>query len=283
MLTASDLVVQFSDDFSRDYGPPDHIDTTRWVRWKGDVRTADGRCVLTTTPRGRFGAAAIATRERFFNPGLAGTNGVEVTLEGFTYGADDLEGAPKAELAGLVQSWSVTLGSAQGWLGDPIDRAVQVHFDFLRPNGLFVYLVRGLLPEDFDKYPRDGYGPGAPEGLTDLEKRQLHEDAVERGEVFISVPCLQLINRVYRSEPEIQDFVGRSRRWGLYLTDDGNTVYWTLDGQVMDRVDIAGYFSSSPESVRDGAFVTIGGFGIGSWRLDDVVIRASPQGNPQKR
>ena len=282
-MTTSDLVVQLSDDFERDYGPPDHYDTTRWAKWKGDARTADGRCVLSTTSPGEYGTAGIVARERFFNPGLAGTNGVEVTLEGFTPEGGDPGGLEKREEMGLVQAWGITLGSAHGAIGEPIDRAVQMHFDLLRPNGLFVYLVRGLLPEDFEKYPRDGYGSGAPEGLTDLEKRQLHEDAVERGEVFISVPCLQLINRVYRSEPEIQDFVGRSRRWGLYLTDDGNTVYWTLDGQVMDHVDIAGYFSSSPESVRDGAFVTIGGFGIGSWRLDDVVIRASPQGNPQKR
>ena len=283
MMATSDLVVQFSDDFERDYGPPDHYDTTRWIKWKGDAKTADGRCVFSTTSQGEYGTAGIATRERFFNPGLAGTNGVEVTLEAFTPEGGDAEGLEKPEEMRLVQAWGITLGSAQGMLGDPIDLAVQVHFDLLRPNGLFVYMVRGLLPEDFEKYPRDGYGPGAPEGLSDMERRQLHEDAVERGEVFISVPCLQLINRVYRSEPEIQKYVGRSRRWGLYLTHDGNTVYWTLDGQVMDRVDIPGYFSSSPESVRDGAFVTIGGFGIGSWEIDDVAIHASPLDNPEKR
>ena len=26
----SDLVLQFSDDFNKDYGPPDYFDVTRW-------------------------------------------------------------------------------------------------------------------------------------------------------------------------------------------------------------------------------------------------------------
>ena len=130
----------------------------------GDARTADGRCVISTTPRGILGVAGIATRERSFNPGLAGTNGVEVTLEG-----DHPEELDEPEEMRLVQAWSVTLGSDQGMLGDPIDRAMQLHFDLLHPNRLFVYLVRGLLPEDFEKYPRDGYGPGGPTDLSDLE------------------------------------------------------------------------------------------------------------------
>ena len=275
------LALQFSDDFVRDHGPPDHLDTTRWAKWKGDVRTEDGRCVFSTTPRGSHGVAGIATRERFFNPGLAGTNGVEVTLEGFTPGGDDPERLENSEEMSLVQAWGVTVGSHQGLIGDPMDRAVQLHYDLLRPNGLYVYLVRGPVPEDFAKYPRDGYGAGGPVGLSHMERRQLHEDAVERGEVFISLPTLILVNRVYRSEHEIQEHVGRSRRWGLYLTDDGNTVFWTLDGQVMDRVDIGGYFGSNPGSVRDGAYATITGVGVGSWRIDDVAILTSPQGNPE--
>ena len=277
-FTTSDLVVQFTDDFSKSYGPPDHIDVTRWTKWSGEAKTADGRCVLSTTPGESFGVAGIGTRGRCLNPGLAGTNGAEVTLVGFTPEGDDAQALDKPQEMRLVQAWSMTLGSAQGMLGDKVDPAVQLHYDLIRPNGLFVYLVRGLLPEDFEKYPRDGYGPGGPTGLSEMEMRQLHEDAVDSGEVFISVPCLQLINRVYRSEREIQQFVGRSHRLGLYLTDDANTVFWTLDGQVMDRVDIAGYFSSSPESVRDGAFLTIAGVGAGSWALDGVAVCASPLG-----
>ena len=73
--------------------------------------------------------------------------------------------------------------------------------------------------------------------------------------------------------------LGRSRRYGLYLTNDANTVYWTLDDQVMDEVDISGYFSSSHESVRDGACLSIAGvasFQQNRWRMDDLEIRASP-------
>jgi hypothetical protein len=87
----------------------------------------------------------------------------------------------------LVQGWCLTLGNVQGQLSyeGKNDRAVQLHFDLIRPNGLFVYLVRGLVPEDFDKYPQDGYTPGGPTQLSDDERRDLHEQMVDRGEVFI--------------------------------------------------------------------------------------------------
>ncbi|HAA71920.1 MAG TPA: hypothetical protein DCE55_22475, partial [Planctomycetaceae bacterium] len=67
-------------------------------------------------------------------------------------------------------------------------RGVQLHLDLIRPNGLYVYLVRGLLPEDSEKYPKDGYSPGGPPG----DPRVSHEEAVEKGEAFISAPCLCL-------------------------------------------------------------------------------------------
>ena len=44
------------------------------------------------------------------------------------------------------------------------ERGVQLHFDLILPNGLFVYMVRGLVPEDSEKYPQDGYAQ-RPEGL----------------------------------------------------------------------------------------------------------------------
>ncbi len=224
---------------------------------------------------GDIGFAGIITRDKYGNPGLAGSTGVEVTLVEFTDRGD--EGAATTGESRLVQGWCLTLGSLRGQLGGDGKnyRAVQLHFDLILPNGLFLYLVRGLLPEDFDKYPKDGYGPGAPQHLSDAERRDLHEQLVDRGEVFISQPCLQLIGKAHRSEQEMQAFLCR-RRWGLYLTDDANTVYWTLDGRVMDRVDIAGYFGSNPESVRDGAYVTISALGDGSWKIDDVAILASP-------
>ena len=73
--------------------------------------------------------------------------------------------------------------------------------------------------------------------------------------------------------------IGRPRRWGLYLTDDANTVYWTLDGQVMDSADITGYFSSSPDPVGEEAFLSVigvGGFERNTWKMDDLEIYVSP-------
>ena len=84
MGTASGMKLQFSDDFNTSCRPPDHFDLTRWIKWKGDVRAESGRGVLTTTPPGDIGLAGIFTREKHGHPGLAGSNGVEVTLEEFT-------------------------------------------------------------------------------------------------------------------------------------------------------------------------------------------------------
>ena len=181
-----------------------------------------------------------------------------------------------------MQAWSLTVGSWQGLVGGQKDkqkdRGVQLHFDLLRGEGLYVYLVRGLLPEDFDKYPQDGFGRKESKDLSGPELRALHEEAIKRGGTYITVPCLALATRVYRSEQEIQDMLGRPRRYGLYLKDDANTVYWTLDGQVMDELDISGYFSSSLESVGDGAFLSVIGvacFQRNSWKMDDLEIRVS--------
>jgi len=273
------LKLQFADDFDREFEPPEHFDLTRWTRWQGDVRTENGRAVLTSMPPGDIGLVGIITRNKYGNPGLAGTNGAEASLVKFTDRGDDSTAGAAMGASRLVQGWCLTLGNSQGQLShwEKNDRAVQLHFDLIRPNGLFLYLVRGLVPEDFDKYPKDGYTPGGPTHLSDDERRDLHEQMVDRGEVFISAPCLQLVGRAYRSESEIQAFLGR-RRWGLYLTDDANTLYWTLDGQVMDRVDISGYFSSNPESIRNGAYLTISGVGNGVWQIADAAIWASHSG-----
>ena len=274
------LKLQFADDFDREFEPPEHFDLTRWTRWQGDVRTENGRAVLTSMPPGDIGLVGIITRTKYGKPGLAGTNGAEASLVKFTDRGDDSTAGAATEASRLVQGWCLTLGNSQGQLShwEKNDRAVQLHFDLIRPNGLFLYLVRGLVPEDFDKYPKDGYTPGGPTHLSDDERRDLHEQMVDRGEVFISAPCLQLVGRAYRSESEIQAFLGR-RRWGLYLTDDANTLYWTLDGQVMDRVDISGYFSSNPESIRIGAYLTISGVGNGGWQIADAAIWASRGGD----
>ena len=295
----ADLVVQFSDDFSQDYGPPDYFDMTRWTRlYEAQARTEGGYWlmdVLHPPPPGP-GLASLdvvfggfATTERTFNPGLAGTNGVEITLVDFSHEKDYSEEmeAPE-EIVNWTQNldhcWSLTVASWQGWVGDQDDdqRGVQLHFDLLRDDGLFVYLVRGLLPEDYEKYPRDGFGRDHSrpnQNLSPRELRDLHEKEIAHGGVFISEPAISLAARVYRTEQEIQDILGRSRRWGLYLTDDASTVYWTLDDQVMDTIDISGYFTSSPESVQGGSFLTVMGLGTyqqNTWRMDDLEVHVSP-------
>ena len=274
MLKPSDLILQFSEDFDEDF------DMTHWVKWEGDAKTENGRGVFSSaTAPGDFGFAGIGTREKYFNPGLRGTNGVEVTfvehLEGEGLPKRTPEEARKHALAHGVEhdilalaprfttGMVVTIANAYGQVGPPGDfRGVQVHFDLISNWGLMWWLVRSILPEDYEKYPllEDGYRT-----FNDFPKES----------AFITEPCVGLATRHY--DPiDIESPFGR--RVGLYLTNDGTTLYWTLDGEVMDTVDVTGFFSSHPESVTEGAYVTISGAGYQPhfWKIDDVAIYASP-------
>ena len=47
----------------------------------------------------------------------------------------------------------------------------------------------------------------------------------------------------------------------------------------MDSVDITGYFSSSPESVREGDFLSVIGVALferNTWKMDDLETYVSP-------
>lgn len=282
--TKAKLTVQFSDDFNQAYGPPDQFDLKRWTRMPtARARIRDGHWLLEVerAPPPGPGEAVLGgfgTTDKYFNPGLAGTNGAEVTVGVFSH-----EDYPEEmnEPGQLVQAWSITLGSWHGFVGgqEDEDRGIQLHFDLLRDDGLFVYLVRGLRPDDFDKYPRDAFGTEEGKNMSPQELRVAHEAAIATGGPYVTVPCMALATRVYREEAEIKDLLERPRRWGVYLTDDANTVYWTLDGQVMDVLDITGYFSSSPQSVEDGALVSIMGVAtnqLNVWKMDDLAFLASP-------
>ena len=282
--TKARLTVQFSDDFNQAYGPPDQFDLKRWTRMPtARARIRDGHWLLEVerAPPPGPGEAVLGgfgTTGKYFNPGLAGTNGAEVTVGVFSH-----EDYPEEmnEPGQLVQAWSITLGSWHGFVGgqEDEDRGIQLHFDLLRDDGLFVYLVRGLRPDDFEKYPRDAFGTEEGRNMSPQELRVAHEAAIATGGPYVTVPCMALATRVYREEAEIKDLLERPRRWGVYLTDDANTVYWTLDGQVMDVLDITGYFSSSPESVEDGALVSIMGVAtnqLNVWKMDDLAFLASP-------
>ena len=282
--TKAKLTVQFSDDFNQAYGPPDQFDLKRWTRMPAArARIRDGHWLLEVerAPPPGPGEAVLGgfgTTGKYFNPGLAGTNGAEVTVGVFSH-----EDYPEEmnEPGQLVQAWSITLGSWHGFVGaqKDEDRGIQLHFDLLRDDGLFVYLVRGLRPDDFDKYPRDAFGTEEGRNMSPQELRVAHEAAIATGGPYVTVPCMALATRVYREEAEIKDLLERPRRWGVYLTDDANTVYWTLDGQVMDVLDITGYFSSSPQAVEDGALVSIMGVAtnqLNVWKMDDLAFLASP-------
>ncbi len=282
--TKAKLTVQFSDDFNQVYGPPDQFDLKRWTRMPtARARIRDGHWLLEVerAPPPGPGEAVLGgfgTTGKYFNPGLAGTNGAEVTVGVFSH-----EDYPKEmdEKGQLVQAWSITLGSWHGFVGgqEEEDRGVQLHFDLLRDDGLFVYLVRGLRPDDFEKYPRDKFGTEEAKTMTPQELRVAHEAAIATGGPYVTVPCMALATRVYRDPAEIADLLERPRRWGVYLTDDANTVYWTLDDQVMDVLDITGYFSSSPKSVEDGALISIMGVAthqLNVWKMDDLAFLASP-------
>ena len=282
--TKATLTVQYSDDFNQAYGPPDQFDLKRWTRMPtARARIRDGHWLLEVerAPPPGPGEAVLGgfgTTGKYFNPGLAGTNGAEVTVGVFSH-----EDYPEEmnEPGQLVQAWSITLGSWHGFVGgqEDEDRGIQLHFDLLRDDGLFVYLVRGLRPDDFDKYPRDAFGTEEGRNMSPQELRVAHEAAIATGGPYVTVPCMALATRVYRDEAEIKDLLERPRRWGVYLTDDANTVYWTLDGQVMDVLDITGYFSSSPKAVEDGALISIMGVAtnqINVWKMDDLAFLASP-------
>lgn len=282
--TKAKLTVQFSDDFNQAYGPPDQFDLKRWTRMPtARARIRDGHWLLEVerAPPPGPGEAVLGgfgTTGKYFNPGLAGTNGAEVTVGVFSHEDYPEEMNEKGQ---LVQAWSITLGSWHGFVGgqEDEDRGIQLHFDLLRDDGLFVYLVRGLRPDDFEKYPRDKFGTEEGKTMTPQELRVAHEAAIATGGPYVTVPCMALATRVYREPAEIADLLERPRRWGIYLTDDANTVYWTLDGQVMDVLDITGYFSSSPESVEDGALISIMGVAtnqLNVWKMDDLAFYASP-------
>lgn len=70
-------------------------------------------------------------------------------------------------------------------------------------------------------------------------------------------------------------------RYGLYLGDNGQRLWWTLDGKVMDTVEIPEhYFSEAAieESLSRGAYATIMGaafYNRSIYKVDDVKISVS--------
>jgi len=300
---ACGLTLQFADSFDQEYGAPDHFDTTHWIKWKGEARTENGSGLLSAvTMPGEWGDAGISTRGKQFNPGLKGTSGVEVTFVGNTQGTYGLKphnqyhpehvGNPLA--SGYITGMCLTIANYHGPILPDCDadseadhesnhgeqkhadfmssyraigkrqsgrRGVQIHFDWMNTWGLDYFLCRDILPEDYGKYP---------EWNVCLETL---EEIMAQGQFIAGAP-FALAGRHY---PPDQADNPLGRRYGLYLTDDGNTVCWTLDGKIMDTVDISGYFTSNPEFVKDGAYVSISGAGYEPhfWKIGGVEIYAA--------
>ncbi|MDP7395425.1 MAG: hypothetical protein QF541_01070 [Lentisphaeria bacterium] len=291
------LTLQFADRFDQEAGAPAGLDTSRWIKWGDKARTENG-CGLfeATTAPGEWGDAGVCTREKQFNPGLQGTNGAEVTFVGHAQPGQTPNNKEHPEhignpLAGpYVTGMCLTISNYQGPIvpdfeGDPesldeepVDadlmsgyrasgkypsrrRGVQIHFDWMNRWELDYFLCRSILPGDYDKYPE-----------WDVRLDSLKEH-IATGQ-FIGGACFVLAARHYAPDQAVNPL---GRRYGLYLTDDGNTVAWTLDGKLMDTIDIRGYFNSSPEFMSDGAYVSVCGAGYQphTWQIDDVEVYAS--------
>ena len=70
-------------------------------------------------------------------------------------------------------------------------------------------------------------------------------------------------------------------RYGLYLGDNGQRLWWTLDGKVMDTVEIPEHYFFGDEtaaSLSRGAYATIMGaafYNRSIYKVDDVKISVS--------
>ena len=245
----------------------------------------------TTAPEGPgvMAYGNMCTKQRVFTPDLKGTNLFELTLEDYAHSgpflnkyimrgdSSDFEDPVKGS---FVTGFGLAISSFQGMVGDEpvsrrvapedtIERVVQIHYDWFSKAGIFFYLGRNIIAGDTEKIP--------------LLDRELNDKIIEReipkGYTFpemipnITLPGHQ-VTQAQRFDPA-GDNCGWGHRYGLLLTDDGNTLSWLMDGKKIDTVDISGFFSSSPGCVAKGAYATIVGGGSyeqNTWTLSDLRI-----------
>ena len=245
----------------------------------------------TITPEGPgvMAYGNMCTKQRVFSPDLKGTNLFEFTLEDYSHSgpflnkyimrgdSSDFEDPVKGS---FVTGFGLAISSFQGMVGDKpvsrriapedtVERVVQIHFDWFSKAGIFFYLGRNIVAGDTEKIP-----------LLDRELNdRIIENKIPRDYTFpemipnITLPGHQ-VTQAQRFNPA-GDNCSWGHRYGLQLTDDGNTLSWLMDGKMMDTVDISGFFSSSPGCVADGAFATIVGGGSyeqNTWTLSDLRI-----------
>lgn len=232
----------------------------------------------------------FATKNRLFAPHLAGVNLLELALTDYTHQGPFLnkylaaDGAPSARedpLCGnYLMGFCLAIGTFRGLVGTgpvsrdvPVetvrDRVVQIHFDWWSKAGLLFCLNRNVIASDKGRIRIWG---------SDDDKERLRKQQPVQCPV-ITIPG-NSVSLAVRKDPA-GDGIAWGHRYGLLLADDGNTLSWLLDGNVMDTVDIFGFFSSSPGCVADGAYATIVGGGSyqhNVWSVTDLRICTNPTG-----
>ena len=286
-----ELVLQVSDNFDHDF------DLTQWTvleRYQSAynrslVRCEGGYAILeaeTTHPAGpgvmSFGG--FATKEKYFNPGLSGTNIFEISLIDYTYSGDCLNkymtilGASSEvedPVAGLyLMGWGITIGNFTGFIGSEKDRsrdrAVQFHFDGFSKMGLYSFVNRSIIPEDIEEYPRPNN--------EDYTKTVV--DTIDGHKVpYISRDDATILGvRHHPSGTKGNSGIegdSSGHRYGIQFSDDGKAISWMLDGKIMDTHDITGYFSSVPGTLDHGLYISIGAGGSyqrNLWTFDDAKV-----------
>lgn len=288
------LRTQLEERFERD------LDPKRWmlmtepafgnrfvtrVRCSGNRGSIDSPIEPPPAP-GKWGGFGIATTRKRFNPGLKGTNGLEVTFVDYRYGGEymnqytSFDGHAIDEedpISGLyLVGFALTVSSFQGMVGsepdrnkDPeeqLHRTVQIHFDWYQKWGLAFNLNRNVIPGDKEKYHIWTLE-------TDGELAKQHKVPPVP---YITIPGNSVSLAVQLHPLGITNPAGH--RMGLWIGNDGDSLGWTLDGRMMDEVDISGFFGSSAELFKDGAYAIIAGgssYAENTIVIEDAALRVS--------
>lgn len=244
---------------------------------------------------------AITTRERHGTPGLKGTLIFEVDLVDYTNNGEYInkymsaigQGSDHEDpIFGLyLMGWGITIGNLQGFVGGMENfldgdrkRAVQFHFDIYSKMGAFGTMNRQISTQDQQDYPKFDQTELMESGQDFFAGKETYEDWVRRVTPYRSrTDATVLYSRHYpfakpgdRHDGGIRGDRIWGHRYGIMLSNDGNTFSWLLDGMVMDSCDITGYFSSSTDDFADGVYISIGagtGFRKNLWRFANPQLK----------
>ena len=270
------LAVQLSDDFSRPV-------PGRWQNWRQGFEVVDGAAVLRATidgppgPPPKFGFCGLATVEKYFNPGLVGTNVLEAILAAYAHKGEymglglRIDGTQYDEedpVGGhYIMGWTLTIATYRAQTGATQGkrdrRSVQLILDWWSETGVDMILVRDVIAGD-EKLPR--------------------HDADKDTAATVPKPCVAFPSVILWATnfPCSKGGMGDKpwgHRFGLRLAGDGTHLSWSLDGVEMGGAEIPGhYFGDIAEAVSDGAYATIAAAGShreSLWKVDDVSILAS--------